>query len=100
MELGDAVDLLRQAGHDALAGQIETELVGRNVLEGRWTFQLVEEYDAGYYAVFKALEEKARESLAGGQRHLFEAEMKEGRRTHGRRHHEAQPDEGPQVTTS
>jgi len=100
MALGGAVDLLRQAGHDALADQIETQLVGRNVLEGRWTFQLVEEYDAGYYAVFTALEERARGSLAGGRRHLFEAEMKEDRRTHGGRHHEARPDEGPQLTTS
>jgi len=100
MALGESVDLLRQAGHDALAEEIETELVGRNVLEGRWTFQIVEEYDAGYYSVFRALEEWARGSLAGGRRHLFEAEMKEDRRTHGRRHHEARPDEGPPVTTS
>ncbi|WP_278255253.1 NAD(P)H-binding protein [Nocardioides convexus] len=27
--------------------------VGRNVLQGRWTFQVVEEYDDGYYAAFK-----------------------------------------------
>ena len=32
--------------------------------------------------------------LLGGRRHLFEAEMKEDRRTHGRRHHEAAPRDG------
>ena len=89
LALGEAVDLLRKAGHDAHADRIETELVGRNVIEGRWTFQIMEEYDDGYYSTFKRLEAGARDDLVGGRRHLFEAEMKEDRRTHGRRHHEA-----------
>ena len=38
-ELGDAVEELRRAGHADLADRIDTELVGRNVLPGRWTFQ-------------------------------------------------------------
>jgi hypothetical protein len=91
LTLGEAVDLLRQAGHDELAGRIEHELVGRNILAGRWSFQVVEEYDDGYYALFRALERTAREQLAGGRRHLFEAEMKEDRRTHGEAGHEATP---------
>jgi len=93
LALGEAVVLFREAGHDAVADEIERELVGRNVLEGRWTFQIVEEYDDGYYATFRDQERKARETLVGGRRHLYEAEMKEDRRTHGRRHHEAQPTE-------
>ena len=91
MKLDNAVELLRKAGHTDLADRIDTELVGRNVIEGRWTFQVVEEYDDGYYALFKSLEEEARDCLVQGRRHLFEAEMKEERRTHGRRHHEARP---------
>jgi hypothetical protein len=59
------------------------------VVPGHWTFQLVEEFDDGYYAEFRALEEQARNDLAGGRRHLFEAELKERRRTHGRPGHEA-----------
>ena len=94
LALGDAVELLREAGHTELADRIDTELVGRNVLRGRWTFQVVEEYDDGYYATFKSLEELARNELVGGRRHLFEAEMKEDRRTHGRTGHEARPGEG------
>lgn len=94
LTLGEAVGQLRAAGHPELAEQIEAELVGRNVVEGRWTFQIVEEYDDGYYATFKRLEARARDELVGGRRHLFEAEMKEDRRTHGRRHHEATPDDG------
>jgi len=95
LALGEAVGLFRDAGYDALAEEIHAELVGRNVLEGRWTFQIVEDYDDGYYSAVKALEERARRSLVDGRRHLYEAEMKEDRRTHGRRHHEARPAEVP-----
>ncbi|WP_020143119.1 hypothetical protein [Terracoccus sp. 273MFTsu3.1] len=94
LALGEAVDLFREAGHPELADRLQTELVGRNVVQGRWTFQIVEEYDDGYYATFKELEKTARDDLVGGRRHLFEAEMKEDRRTHGRAHHEAVPHDG------
>src|SRR6188508_2480540 len=49
LTLGEAVDQLREAGHSELADRIDREVVGRNVIEGRWSFQLVEEYDDGYY---------------------------------------------------
>ncbi len=94
LALGEAVDLFREAGHGELADRLQDELVGRNVLQGRWTFQIVEEYDDDYYATFKRLEAAARDDLVGGRRHLFEAEMKEDRRTHGRAHHEAVPHDG------
>ena len=87
--LDDAVDLFRRAGHAATAERIQQELIGRNVIPGHWTFQIVEEYDDGYYAEFKSIERDAREELAGGRRHLYEAELKEKRRTHGRPGHEA-----------
>jgi len=101
LALGEAVDLLRKAGHEELADRIATDLVGRNVIHGRWTFQVVEDYDDSYYATFKHLEKHARDQLAEGRRHLFEAEMKEERRTHGAAHHEALPDDsGPQGAES
>jgi hypothetical protein len=93
LHLGEAVEALREAGHGEIADGIERDLVGRNVIGGRWTFQVVEDYDDNYYAAFKTAEKDAREQLAGGRRHLFEAEMKEDRRTHGRHHHEATPEE-------
>lgn len=91
LTLGKAVEELREAGHVDLADRIEHELVGRNILEGRWSFQVVEEYDDTYYSAFKDLEREAREDLVQGRRHLFEAEMKEDRRTREARHHEATP---------
>jgi hypothetical protein len=93
LALGDAVEQLRDAGHAELASRIECELVGRNVLDGRWSFQIVEEYDDTYYATFRALEKEARHALVGGRRHLLEAEMKEERRTDGQAHHEAAPND-------
>src|SRR4030088_1369101 len=91
LALDEAVRLFNEAGHHELAERIEQELVGRNVIEGRWTFQLVEEYDDGYYALFRELERYARDTLAGGRRHIFEAEMKQRRRTPGKAEHRAKP---------
>jgi hypothetical protein len=91
LQLDDAVDLLREAGHHELADRLQRDLIGRNVIPDHWTFQIMEEYDDGYYRLFKELEAKARDQLVLGRRHLFEAEMKEDRRTHGDPDHRATP---------
>ena len=90
-QLREAVDQLRSAGHSELADQAERELVGHNVIEGRWTFQVVEEYDDHYLSTWRSWEQRVRDELVEGKRHLMEAEMKEDNRTHGREHHEAVP---------
>ncbi|MCV9993489.1 hypothetical protein OIU93_04150 [Paeniglutamicibacter sp. ZC-3] len=95
LALGEAVDMFKDAGYEDIARKLQDTMVGRNVLEGRWTFQIMEEYDDGYYKDFKTLEEEIRQQLVEGRRHLFEAQMKEDRRTHGQRHHEASPPEEP-----
>lgn len=89
--LGEACDALREAGNEAVAEWLSTELVGRNVLQGRWTFQVVEEFDDSYWSVFREHERRVRDELLDGARHLHEARMKEDRRTHGRKGHEARP---------
>jgi hypothetical protein len=91
LELGEAVELLRKAGHGDLADSIEHDLVGRNVLPGRWTFQIVEDYEDTYWSTFREAERRVRDLLTGGRRHLFEAGMKEDRRTHGHPDHTARP---------
>jgi len=88
-KLDDAVSLFMQGGHSRIAKRIGRELIGRNVVRRHWTFQLVEEFDDGYYTDFRAVEKDARDELAGGRRHLYEAELKERRRTHGRKGHES-----------
>jgi hypothetical protein len=77
LTLQEAVTMLREAGYAALAGDIEQTLVGRNVISGCWSFELVEAYDAGYWEVFRDVEEHARTELGVPARHVFEAEMKE-----------------------
>lgn len=89
--LSEAVRLLRAAGHDAHAETLDRELVGRNVLAGRWTFQIVEDYDDNYWSVFRASEQRARDDLAQGRRHLYEARLKQAERSAGRPGHEATP---------
>ncbi len=89
--LGEACEKLRAAGHGDTARRMEVEMVGRNVLQGRWTFQIVEEFDDHYWSVFRDHERQVRDALQGGVRHLFESEMKESRRSAGEPHHEARP---------
>lgn len=91
LQLGKAADELREAGHTDAADALEAEVVGRNVIEGRWTFQIVEDFDDGYWSTVREHERRIRDELMGGRRHVFEAEMKEDRRTHGKRGHEATP---------
>ncbi len=91
LQLGEGCDLLREAGHVELAGRIERDLVGRNVIPDHWTFQIMEEYDDTYWSVFRTFEREAREALTDGRRHLHEAGMKEDRRTHGHPHHTKEP---------
>lgn len=91
LTLQKGVEGLRKAGHAELADEIDAELVGRNVLPGMWTFQAVEAYDDDYWSVFRRFEQRARDQLADGRRHLYEAEMKERERTRGARGHEARP---------
>jgi hypothetical protein len=86
----EAADRLREAGHEEFADRLATELVGRNVLDGRWTFQVVEEFDDTYYEFFREIERESR-ALTGGVRHLHEARMKQRRRTGGHPDHTADP---------
>jgi hypothetical protein len=88
-----AADRLAEAGHDDLADDVRLHLIGRNVLEGRWTFQVVEEFDDLYYAEARRCDHRARDELMGGRRHVYEAELKERRRTRGVRGHEPWPHE-------
>ncbi|GAA1910179.1 hypothetical protein GCM10009716_20050 [Streptomyces sodiiphilus] len=91
LRLDRAVELLREAGHQDAAALVEQEILGRNVIPGHWTFQIVERYDDTYYRPFAEVEQRLRDELAQGRRHLFEAEMKEARRTRGHPDHTARP---------
>ena len=76
LTLQEATKDLRGAGHTDLADEIELVLIGRDVVPGHWTFELVEAYDTQYWTVFRAVDEEARTRLADGEMHVYEAEMK------------------------
>jgi hypothetical protein len=80
-QLDQAVSLFMQAGHPKVAQRIQRELIGRNVIPGHWTYQIVEAFDEGYYADFRTVEKDARDELAQGRRHLYEARLKQQRHT-------------------
>ena len=91
IDFGAAADLLEQCGIRRDADVLRREIVGRNVLDGRWTFQVVEEFDDLYYApAVEAVRGLERDHL-GGRRHVYESRMKEQRRTTGRVGHESRP---------
>jgi hypothetical protein len=89
--LGEAADRLREAGNERQADDLEREIVGRNTVDGRWTFQIVEEFDDLYYEPVVAAERAIREALMAGRRHVYESEMKDERRSEGRSGHERRP---------
>ena len=88
---GEAADLLREAGHVELGDHVEREAVGRNVLDGRWTFQILEEFDDLFAGPVRDVERRVRDELLGGRRHVYESEMKEARRSRGTAGHEQRP---------
>ena len=88
---GEAADQLDAAGHRRLAAVVGREVIGRNVVDGRWTFQIVEEFDERYYHPVEAVERRVRDALVDGRRHVFEAEMKERRRTRHHPDHRSRP---------
>src|SRR3954470_19323188 len=91
LALDEVLEGLRESGENDVADRLESELLGRNVIPGRWTFQIVEEFDDTYWEVFRAHERAVRDALVAGRRHVYESEMKERRRTHGHEGHEARP---------
>lgn len=88
-ELGDAVRLLREAAQEERAAWVEGDIVGRNVIPGHWTFQIIEAYDATYYQPFVEVERDIVDELAAGRAHLLEARLKTIRGTRGHPDHTA-----------
>lgn len=89
--LEEAADELHQAGHHEQANRLRQEIVGRNVIHGRWTFQIIEDFDDSYFSVVEGAERRVREELLEGRRHVRESQMKDERRSDGEFGHERRP---------
>lgn len=74
--LDEVVSALRAAERDDLADELGRQLIGIDVIEGRWTFQLIEEFDDEFFATWRDWEQRVRDELTAGRRHLFEADLK------------------------
>ena len=88
---GDAADMLRDAGLDEEAERLSTDIVGRNVIDGRWTFQVVDEFDDLYWSHTFGFVRRLEQEHLGGRRHAFEAQLKDERRTPGHEGHDRRP---------
>jgi hypothetical protein len=76
LALQDGVRKMRAAGHAEIADELERVLVGRDIIRGRWSFQVIEDYNDNYWQVFRAMERWARTRLGDADPHIHEAEMK------------------------
>lgn len=88
---GEAADLLREVGLADDADRFDREVVGRNALDGRWTFQIVDEFDDLYWTHVTTAVRGLERDHAGGKRHQYESRLKDERRTPGERGHDRRP---------
>lgn len=68
----DARSELREAGHDRWADALRDEMLPSGVVEGMWSYEVVEAFADGFLAAATDFEAGVREALAGGQRHVTE----------------------------
>jgi hypothetical protein len=100
IEFGAACDLLDAAGLADDAARLRQEIVGRNALDGRWSFQIVDEFDDLYYTPARDEVRRLEEQHLNGRRHAYEANLKEQRRTHGHPAHTSRPGRSENDETS
>ena len=72
---------LAQLGHQDQAASLWHNLVGRDVLENRWTFEIVERFDDDYYDTVRSEVRRLEDSLVAGRRHAHEEALRLRRRT-------------------
>ena len=71
---------LAAAGRRSEAASLWRNVVGRDVLEGRWTFQIVEGFDDDYYNAARIEVIHLEDALVGSRRHAHEEQLREQRR--------------------
>jgi hypothetical protein len=71
--LAEAEQQLRACGWTDLADALRDQYLPRGVIDqDRWSYDVVESYQEGFLADLTAFEERARESVADGHRHVAE----------------------------
>lgn len=71
--LAAAETLLRESGHDDVADDVRDRYLPQGVIDDdRWTYDLLECFEAGLLAEMTGLEERVRDEFVDGQRHVAE----------------------------
>lgn len=79
LEAADAMESLGRADH---AARIR-EVAARDVLPGRWTYRMVDEYRSLLIEPVRAMEEDVRADMTGGLRHVHEIDLRRRTGEHG-----------------
>ena len=66
---------LREAGHDSLADEIRDRHLPAGVVGDRWSYELVEAFEAGFLEETTGFERRVRDQLAEGVGHVAEREQ-------------------------
>lgn len=90
----ESAEWLAAAGHADDAAALWRRVVGRDVLEGRWTFEIVERFDDDYYDAARAEVTRLEQRLVGGRRHGHEEALRQRRRRENPPFLEGQDDPG------
>jgi hypothetical protein len=70
--LAEAEHLLRASGHEKLADHVRDAVLPRGVVDGRWSYDVVESFETGLLADVEATGERVRDDVADGRRHVTE----------------------------
>ncbi|MFC7044493.1 hypothetical protein ACFQH6_02910 [Halobacteriaceae archaeon GCM10025711] len=71
--LFDAESQLRDIGHDDLADRLRDDLLPAGVTDDdQWTYELVEQFEAGHLNDVATFEADVRAAISGGRRHVAE----------------------------
>jgi hypothetical protein len=70
--LADAESALREQGYEEFADEIRDDHLPRGVLEDRWTYDLLEEYEEDFLSPYEEFEDEVRDEIADGVRHVKE----------------------------
>jgi hypothetical protein len=71
----EAEAMLREVGHTGLADELRDEVLPRGAVEDRWTYDLLETFEAGLLGDATAYERSLRDELADGRRHITERQQ-------------------------
>ncbi|MEF8878190.1 MAG: hypothetical protein V5A60_15860 [Haloarculaceae archaeon] len=76
---------LREAGQDRLADEIRDRHLPAGVVDDRWSYEIVEAFEAGFLDDVTGFERRVRDRLAGGVGHVAERRQQREWRERARR---------------